>query len=200
MGFGWNGLVAGFKPRAQRVAAQRPQRQQGERHGEQTAQHDGVFSAEPVAGRPVIRMRLRPAAGYGDGEPLRHNGTHNICFHTPTLRYRVTTNASRTALQDGDWTVLDGPLAFDNAVSMVAAKTKGIKSAVAGQADILVVPDLESGNMVAKQLEYLAGAVPAGIVLGAKVPIILTSRADNAETRMASCVLAVLIANANQKK
>jgi phosphate acetyltransferase len=71
---------------------------------------------------------------------------------------------------------------------------------VAGFADILVVPDLESGNMVAKQLEYLAGAVPAGIVLGAKVPIILTSRADNAETRMASCVLAVLIANAQQKK
>lgn len=92
---------------------------------------------------------------------------------------------------------LDGPLAFDNAISADAAKTKGIKSAVAGFADILLVPDLESGNMVAKQLEYLAGAVPAGIVLGAKVPIILTSRADNAETRMASCVLAVLIAHAN---
>jgi GH15 family glucan-1,4-alpha-glucosidase len=67
---------------------------------------------EPLAGRPVIRMRLRPAAGYGDGEPQRHTGTHNICFLTPTLRYRVTTNASRTALQDGEWTVLDGPLAF----------------------------------------------------------------------------------------
>jgi GH15 family glucan-1,4-alpha-glucosidase len=67
---------------------------------------------EPVAGRPLVRMRLRPAAGYGDGEPQRHTGTHNICFHTATLRYRVTTNASRTALQDGDWTVLDGPLAF----------------------------------------------------------------------------------------
>ena len=67
---------------------------------------------EPLAGRPVIRMRLRPAAGYGEGEPQRHGGTHNICFHTPTLRYRVTTNASRSALQDGDWTVLDGPLAF----------------------------------------------------------------------------------------
>jgi phosphate acetyltransferase len=95
---------------------------------------------------------------------------------------------------------LDGPLAFDNAVSLDAAKTKGIKSPVAGLADILVVPDLESGNMVAKQLEYLAGAVPAGIVLGAKVPIILTSRADHAETRIASCVLAVRIADANQKK
>src|SRR5574343_209076 len=96
--------------------------------------------------------------------------------------------------------ILDGPLAFDNAISLEAAQTKGIKSAVAGMADILVVPDLESGNMVAKQLEYLASAVPAGIVLGARVPIILTSRADNAETRMASCVLAVLIANANRKK
>lgn len=96
--------------------------------------------------------------------------------------------------------LLDGPLAFDNAISVEAARTKGITSAVAGFADILVVPDLESGNMVAKQLEYLASAVPAGIVLGAKVPIILTSRADNAETRMASCVLAVMIANAQRAK
>lgn len=96
--------------------------------------------------------------------------------------------------------VLDGPLAFDNAISADAARTKGIKSPVAGNADILVVPDLESGNMLAKQLEYLASAVPAGIVLGAKVPIILTSRADSAETRMASCVIAVLMAEANRKK
>ncbi|MDH5246859.1 MAG: glycoside hydrolase family 15 protein, partial [Betaproteobacteria bacterium] len=71
-----------------------------------------VRLVEPIAGRPVIRTRLRPAADYGDGEPQRHVGTHNICFHTPSLRYRVTTNASLTALQDGDWTVLDGPLAF----------------------------------------------------------------------------------------
>ena len=96
--------------------------------------------------------------------------------------------------------ILDGPLAFDNAVSIVAAKTKGIKSAVAGHAEILVVPDLESGNMVAKQLEYLANALTAGIVLGTKVPIVLTSRADSAETRTASCVIAALIAHANRKK
>ena len=96
--------------------------------------------------------------------------------------------------------LLDGPLAFDNAVSFVAAKTKGIKSAVAGHAEILVVPDLESGNMVAKQLEYLANALTAGIVLGAKVPIVLTSRADTAETRTASCVIAALIAHANRAK
>lgn len=96
--------------------------------------------------------------------------------------------------------LLDGPLAFDNAVSIVAAKTKGIKSAVAGHAEILVVPDLESGNMVAKQLEYLANALTAGIVLGAKVPIVLTSRADTAETRTASCVIAALVAHANRNK
>ncbi|MBU3697504.1 bifunctional enoyl-CoA hydratase/phosphate acetyltransferase [Dechloromonas sp.] len=95
--------------------------------------------------------------------------------------------------------ILDGPLAFDNAVSIVAAKTKGIKSAVAGHAEILVVPDLESGNMVAKQLEYLANALTAGIVLGTKVPIVLTSRADSAETRTASCVIAALIAHNNRK-
>jgi phosphate acetyltransferase len=91
--------------------------------------------------------------------------------------------------------LLDGPLAFDNAVSIVAAKTKGIRSPVAGYADILVVPDLESGNMVAKQLEYLADAVLAGVVLGARVPIVLTSRADTAETRAASCAIAQLIAH-----
>ena len=96
--------------------------------------------------------------------------------------------------------ILDGPLAFDNAISIVAARTKGIKSAVAGQADILLVPDIESGNMLAKQLEYLADALSAGIVLGAKVPIVLTSRADTAQSRTASTALAVLIAHAKRKK
>jgi phosphate acetyltransferase len=96
--------------------------------------------------------------------------------------------------------ILDGPLAFDNAVSIVAAKTKGIRSAVAGHAEILVVPDLESGNMVAKQLEYLANALTAGIVLGTRVPIVLTSRADTAETRTASCVIAALVAHYNRNK
>lgn len=90
---------------------------------------------------------------------------------------------------------LDGPLAFDNAVSLSAAKIKGIVSEVAGQADILVVPDLESGNMLAKQLEYLGDAASAGVVLGARLPIILTSRADSQETRIASCALALLLAH-----
>jgi len=94
--------------------------------------------------------------------------------------------------------LLDGPLAFDNAVSLAAARTKGIRSEVAGRAEILLVPDLESGNMIAKQLEYLAHAVAAGIVLGARVPIVLTSRADNAKTRAASCAIAQVLARAKQ--
>jgi phosphate acetyltransferase len=87
---------------------------------------------------------------------------------------------------------LDGPLAFDNAISPEAARIKGIKSPVAGQAQILVVPDLEAGNMLAKNLSFLSRADAAGIVLGARVPIILTSRADNVMTRMASCAVATL--------
>jgi phosphate acetyltransferase len=89
--------------------------------------------------------------------------------------------------------ILDGPLAFDTAVSARAASIKKLESPVVGQADILVVPDLESGNMLAKQLEYLGGAQMAGVVLGARVPAILTSRADSAETRLTSCAVAVLL-------
>jgi phosphotransacetylase len=89
--------------------------------------------------------------------------------------------------------IVDGPLAFDNAVSVAAAHIKNIVSEVAGRADILVVPDLESGNMLAKQLEYLGGAASAGIVVGAKVPIILTSRADSRDSRIASCAIALLL-------
>ena len=95
--------------------------------------------------------------------------------------------------------VLDGPLAFDNAVSEEAAKAKHIVSPVAGHADILIVPDLVSGNMLAKQLEYLAQAQVAGVVLGARVPIILTSRADKADARLASTAIAVLYHHAQQK-
>jgi len=95
--------------------------------------------------------------------------------------------------------IVDGPLAFDNAVSKEAALTKGIVSPVAGQADILVVPDLESGNMLAKQLEYLANAESAGIVLGARVPIVLTSRSDSPLAHQASCALALLLAHSKRK-
>ena len=96
--------------------------------------------------------------------------------------------------------ILDGPLAFDEAVSEEAAKTKGIVSPVAGQADIFVVPDFEAGNMLAKQLEYLAEAEVAGIVLGARVPIILTSRADKTLARLSSCALALLLARHQTEK
>jgi phosphotransacetylase len=95
--------------------------------------------------------------------------------------------------------LLDGPLAFDNAVSEEAARTKKIESKVAGRANILLAPDLEAGNMMAKQLQYLAGADSAGIVLGARVPIVLTSRADSVRSRLASTVVMVLLANAQRR-
>jgi len=94
--------------------------------------------------------------------------------------------------------VLDGPLALDNAISPEAAQTKKIVSPVAGRANVLVVPDLEAGNMLAKSLSFLAGADAAGIVLGARVPIILTSRADSLLTRLASCAVAVMVASARR--
>ena len=95
--------------------------------------------------------------------------------------------------------VLDGPLAFDNAIDPEAARIKGIESPVAGRAQILVVPDLEAGNMLAKNLTFLAKADAAGIVLGARVPIILTSRADSVRSRMASCAVAVLYADVRRR-
>ena len=96
--------------------------------------------------------------------------------------------------------VLDGPLAFDNAISKEAAKTKGIVSAVAGDPDILLAPDLEAGNILAKQLTFLAKADSAGLVLGARVPVILTSRADSVRSRIASCAVAMLAAHARRRK
>ena len=95
--------------------------------------------------------------------------------------------------------LLDGPLAFDNAISREAARTKGIRSEVAGDPDILLAPDLEAGNILAKMLTYLANADSAGLVLGAKVPVILTSRADSLRSRIASCAVAVQAAHARRK-
>jgi phosphotransacetylase len=114
---------------------------------------------------------------------------------TPKLRATMDAAALCKMAERGQIVggILDGPLAFDNAISRLAAKTKHIVSPVAGEADILVVPDLEAGNMIAKQLEYLAGATAAGIVLGARVPIVLTSRADSILARLASCAVAVLM-------
>jgi phosphate acetyltransferase len=95
--------------------------------------------------------------------------------------------------------LLDGPLALDNAIDPEAARVKQIRSAVAGRANVLVVPDLEAGNMLAKSLSFLAGADAAGIVLGARVPVVLTSRADSVVSRLASCALATLLANARRE-
>jgi len=94
--------------------------------------------------------------------------------------------------------ILDGPLAFDNAISSQAARTKGIQSDVAGDPDILLAPDLEAGNILAKQLSFLAKADSAGMVLGARVPVILTSRADSVRSRIASCAVAMLVAHARR--
>lgn len=105
--------------------------------------------------------------------------------------------ADRGQITGGD---LDGPLALDNAISPEAARIKGIVSPVAGRAQILVVPDLEAGNMLAKNLTFMAGADAAGLVLGARVPIILTSRADTLKTRLASCAVAVLYAQARLRQ
>ena len=96
--------------------------------------------------------------------------------------------------------LLEGPLAFDNAIDVEAARIKGIKSEVAGRAQILVVPDLEAGNMLAKNLAYLSKADGAGIVLGARVPVVLTSRADTPRARMASCAVAALYADARRRR
>jgi phosphate acetyltransferase len=105
--------------------------------------------------------------------------------------------ADRGQIEGG---VLDGPLAFDNAISAEAARTKNIASPVAGDPDVLVVPDLEAGNILVKNLNFLSRADAAGIVLGARVPIILTSRSDNDRTRMLSCAVAVLYAHARRQR
>ncbi|MGH8567365.1 MAG: bifunctional enoyl-CoA hydratase/phosphate acetyltransferase [Gammaproteobacteria bacterium] len=119
-----------------------------------------------------------------------------------TVRAKIASTVEAAALckmaERGQITgaLLDGPLAMDNAISKEAAETKGIESEVAGDADILLAPDLEAGNILAKQLTFLAQADAAGLVLGARVPIVLTSRADNVRSRMASCAVAVLHAHA----
>lgn len=114
----------------------------------------------------------------------------------PAMRSTLDAAALAKMAERGQLTgaIVDGPLAFDNAISLRAAHDKGIDSPVAGRADILVVPDIEAGNLLAKQLEYLGGAVSAGIVVGARVPIVLTSRADGIAVRIASCALATVLA------
>jgi phosphate acetyltransferase len=133
------------------------------------------------------------------GIPLPHVA---ILSAVETVSSKITSTLDAAALckmadrRQITGAVVDGPLAFDTAVSAEAAAIKQLVSPVAGVADVLLVPDLESGNMLAKQLEYLGGAEMAGVVLGARVPIVLTSRSDSARARLASCAVAVLRAAA----
>lgn len=144
----------------------------------------------------IIRNAISLAHALGVAEPkvaiLAAVETINPRMQSTLDAAALCKMADRGQIKGG---LLDGPLALDNAVSPDAARVKGIRSAVAGQADILVVPDLESGNMLAKQLEFLGQADSAGIVMGARVPIVLTSRADSSQTRLASCAIALLLAH-----
>ena len=154
-----------------------------------------------MAKRDIIQNAIDLHAGLGLGLPkvaiLSAVETVTTSIPSTIEAGALCKMADRGQITGGE---LDGPLAFDNAISPDAARIKGIKSAVAGQAQILVVPDLEAGNMLAKNLTFLSNADAAGIVLGARVPIILTSRADNVRTRMASCAVAVLLRHSQTKQ
>lgn len=152
-----------------------------------------------MAKRDIIQNAIDLFVGLGLGKPkvaiLSAVETVTPAIPSTIEAAALCKMADRGQITGGD---LDGPLAFDNAISPAAARIKGIKSPVAGQAQILVVPDLEAGNMLAKNLTFISKADAAGIVLGARVPIILTSRADNVRTRMASCAVATLLAHSRR--
>ena len=157
---------------------------------------DAAINFEPDldAKRDIVRNAIDLAHALGIAQPLVA-----ILAAVETVNPRMRSTLDAAALckmaERGQITgaILDGPLAFDNAISAQAALDKGIISPMAGRADILIAPDLEAGNMMAKQLQYLADAQAAGLVMGARVPIILTSRADGAAARVASCALALLV-------
>ncbi|MBN9280381.1 MAG: phosphate acetyltransferase [Hyphomicrobium sp.] len=148
-----------------------------------------------MAKRDIVQNAIDLFVGLGLGTPkvaiLSAVETVSVAIPSTIEAAALCKMADRGQITGGD---LDGPLAFDNAISEEAARIKGIKSSVAGKAQILVVPDLEAGNMLAKNLSFLSNADAAGIVLGARVPVILTSRADNLRTRLASCAVASLLA------
>ena len=154
-----------------------------------------------MAKRDIVQNAIDLYAGLGLGTPkvaiLSAVETVNPAIPSTLEAAALCKMADRGQITGG---ILDGPLAFDNAISPEAARIKGINSPVAGRAQILVVPDLEAGNMLAKNLTFLSGADAAGIVLGARVPIILTSRADNLRARMASCAVAMLLAHNRRAK
>jgi phosphate acetyltransferase len=154
-----------------------------------------------IAKRDIIQNAIDLYAGLGLGTPKVAilSAVETVTPDIPSTieAAALCKMADRGQITGGE---LDGPLAFDNAISPEAARIKGIKSPVAGQAQILVVPDLEAGNMLAKNLTFLSHADAAGIVLGARVPIILTSRADNVRTRLASSAVAMLFAHSLRAK
>ena len=164
---------------------------------------DAAVNIAPAldAKRDIIQNAIDLYAGLGLGVP-KVAILSAVETVTPTIPSTIEAAALCKMADRGQITggELDGPLAFDNAISPAAAQIKGIKSAVAGNAQILVVPDLEAGNMLAKNLTFLSRADAAGIVLGARVPIILTSRADNLRTRMASCAVAALLAHSRLRE
>jgi phosphate acetyltransferase len=148
-----------------------------------------------IAKRDIVQNAIDLYVALGLGKP-RVAILSAVEMVTPAIPSTIDAAALCKMADRGQITggELDGPLAFDNAISLTAARVKGIKSPVAGHAQILVVPDLEAGNMLAKNLTFISNADAAGIVLGARVPIILTSRADNVRTRLASCAVAKLLA------
>lgn len=152
-----------------------------------------------MAKRDIVQNAIDLYVGLGLGKPkvaiLSAVETVSPAIPSTIDAAALCKMADREQITGGE---LDGPLAFDNAISPAAARVKGIKSPVAGQAQILVVPDLEAGNMLAKNLTFISNADAAGIVLGARVPIILTSRADNVRTRMASCAVAMLLGHSRR--
>ncbi len=154
-----------------------------------------------LAKRDIIQNAIDLYAGLGLGTPKVAilSAVETVTPNIPSTieAAALCKMADRGQINGGE---LDGPLAFDNAISIEAAQIKGIRSPVAGRAEILVVPDLEAGNMLAKNLTFLSGADAAGIVLGARVPIILTSRADKVRTRMASAAVAMLLAYSQRAK
>jgi len=154
-----------------------------------------------MAKRDIIQNAIDLYAGLGLGTPkvaiLSAVETVTASIPSTIDAAALCKMADRGQITGGQ---LDGPLAFDNAISPEAARIKGISSPVAGEAQILVVPDLEAGNMLAKNLSFLSHADAAGIVLGARVPVILTSRADNVRTRIASAAVALLLAHSQQAK
>ena len=154
-----------------------------------------------LAKRDIVQNAIDLYAGLGLGTP-KVAILSAVETVTPSIPSTIEAAALCKMADRGQITggVLEGPLAFDNAISPEAARIKGISSPVAGHAEILVVPDLEAGNMLAKNLTFLSGADAAGIVLGARVPIILTSRADNVRTRMASAAVAMLLAYSQRAK